>query len=83
MPSNAAAEQMITCAHDVTQARAIAGESDQASRLVSVCMDCTSKAVKLALSGFKNLSHGFCPPCHRVRMAEAKRNPPVENLRKE
>lgn len=73
-------EVMITCHDELLPAYVKAGSERHAGRLIAVCPDCTAQQVKTKLSVFPNLTHGFCPACARVRMAELERERVPEEL---
>ena len=53
-------------------ARATCAREEAAGRLVSVCAACqaSTPALRAAVAGFKNLSHGYCPSHFAAMMRE-------------
>jgi hypothetical protein len=59
---------MITGAAEPVGARARAIREARNSRLVYVCSWCATPAVKRALDGLDNVSHGCCDACAKKAM---------------
>ena len=59
---------MITGSADPVAARARAIREGRHSRLVNVCAWCATPAVKQALDGLDNVSHGCCEACKAKAM---------------